>query len=454
VTDIEDQIRRYIVALARTERPVELSEVTARRRNRRHAPLLTGTAVTLTAVIVAGFVIVGPWARHTAVEVSSSTRPPSSSQPAPACPAAALDVTSTRGERLHPDWLPPGFVLNEGSENDLGSRGQLTYTPPGGGDPPRVELLRYHTTETLAQLSGDGSHHPAMVQGKPAVFSGGAPDPAFTSVAWTTAPGTALVVSGYKLTQAVLLEVANGVRYQPGTTFTYPAHPHVAITRGEALAQVDGVAGDRRAVLSSVGEIDAIVHRTGPLNHTPTIATAVAVTTPVWVAWNTSSTLAAQVIDANSGVRLATLPGVADHVLASVTDRSGSSCEPPFGVLTRSEILSLRPAEPGTTETATLTTLARFASTPVGGGYAQCILATCDPTVPTWVLTSTAADHRFTDRESGLGPRPTLRTGSWQVIAYDARTGPQSSAVSTGGVSLGAGPPPADLAALPDLTTP
>jgi hypothetical protein len=252
----------------------------------------------------------------------------------------------------------------------------------------------------------------------------------------------------------VLFEVANGVRYEPGTTFTYPTHPHIGVTRADALAHAPGAANNRRAALSSLGEVDAIVHRGDSVNHTATIAPGVAVTTPVWVAWNTSSTLGAAVIDADSGTRIATLAGVTDRTLAGLTDRSGSSCEPPFAVLTRSEILALRPAQPGTTQTATLTTLGRFASTQVGASDAQCGLATCDPTVPVWVVTSTAPDQRFTDEERGLGPRPTGLNGSWQVLAFDARTGPQSSELSTPGAALGSGPPPADIAAIPDLTAP
>jgi hypothetical protein len=461
VTDIEDQIRRYVAARSRTERPVELSEISVRRRSRVRAPLLSGIAAALCAVLVAGFVIVGSADHHrTDVGVSSATtRPSTSVPPVPTCPAESLAVTSTRGERLHPDYLPAGFVLTEGSETDLGPRGQLTYTPTGGGDPPRVELLRYHTTEALSALS-EGSHHAATVRGRPAVFSNGAPDPAFSSVAWMYASDTALVVSGYKLSEIDVLAVADGVRYQPGTTFTYPTRPHVGITRAQALAKLpDSQRG--RAVLSSLGEVDSIVRPTGSLNHQPTIANGIAVTTPVWVVWNTSSTSPspfasdAEVIDADSGERIATLPGREDDTLTHLTDRSGSSCEPPFGVLTRSEILSLRPAETGVAQTATLTTLARFASTSVGEGFAQCILATCDPNVPVWMLTSTAPDQRFTNQESGpLASRPTSRAGSWQVIAYDARTGPQDTEISSGGVTLGSGAPPADLATIRDLTQP
>jgi hypothetical protein len=277
-------------------------------------------------------------------------------------------------------------------------------------------------------------------------------------VAWNTAPGVALAVSAYKLSEAVMLEIANGVRYTAGTTITYAARPSVRVTRAEALARLGGPAGARHAVLTSIGEVDAIASPTGVLNRTPTIAPALDPATAVWVAWTTSSELKSKpprralvVIAAQSGARFdasASFAGV-----GALTDRSRAGCAPPFGVLTRSEIGFLRPAEMHATQTATLTTLGQLIRADVNT-LSACALASCDPDVPVWVLIDTAPDSRFLGLERGpaLAPRPTSAVpGSWTVTAYDARTGPQSSAASNAGVEIGAGRPPAALVALTDL---
>jgi hypothetical protein len=462
MSEVEDDVRRYAEALTRAVRPVERAELDARRGQPRRlrAPLLTGIAATLCAVVVAGLVIAVPDHHHDASTSSVSTAAPaSSSLPPLPCPAATLAVTGTGGERLHPDFLPAGFVHTEGNETNLGARGQLTYTPPGGGDPPRVQLLRYRTGDPLAQLSSSSSHHPVTVQGHTAVFSDGAPDPKFTSVAWNVAPGTALVVSGYKLSESVMLEVANAVRYDPGTTFTYPTNPRLHVTRADALALIAGPRRDRRAVLTSIGEVGAIAAPTGLLNRTSSIAPALSPATPVWVAWSTTEELKSKppqrellVIDAQSAARFQASASPAG--VAALTDRNRPGCAPPFGVYTRSEIEFLRPAEMHSTQTATLTLLGRFLAAGSGTpSVVDCLLSTCDPNVPVWVLLATAPDSRFLDLERGpLGPpRTTTESGSWMMMAFDARTGAQSSAASDSGVSIGAGPPPAALRALVDL---
>src|SRR6202035_1303936 len=63
------------------------------------------------------------------------------------------------------------------------------------------------------------------------------------------------------------------------------------------------------------------------------------------------------VVDANSGVNVADLGGVNSASLFSLTDRSQSGCQPPFGVLTRSEFQFLMPATQGITVTVKLMTL-------------------------------------------------------------------------------------------------
>jgi hypothetical protein len=277
------------------------------------------------------------------------------------------------------------------------------------------------------------------VQGHAGLVSDGAPG-GFIAVAWTTAPGIALVVSGYKLPETEVRTIADGVRYTPGTTFGYPVHVGF-ITREDAIARVDSLQSAHAAVLSSLGEVEALTGRSW---------SELSVVTPVWVV-SAPAAPSAFVIDASSGTLLGSV--ARRGKLDALTDRSTAGCELPLGVLTRSEVLALHPAEPGVKLTAKMTTLTDFAATGVGAGFTQCMLTACDANVPVWVLVSTATDQRFTDEIRGPAGRPrNTAPGSWQVIAVDARTGPQDTDLAT--VSLGAGSPPAALGAIKDLAGP
>ena len=189
---------------------------------------------------------------------------------------------------------------------------------------------------------------------------------------------------------------------------------------------------------------------------------------PVWVVWGGSGSAPSSgpqsgvVIDANSSARLAELAGVNGEALSSLTDRSLGSCEPPLGVLTRSEFIHLLSPKvpgavstiPGAVSTAKLTTLGTLRNTKDGSSLGNCTLLTCDPAVPVWLWSTTASDWQLLWRvcpppNAAQLPCPTPPPGSWQVRAFDARTGPQHSELS--GSSGGFGPLPADLAALPDL---
>jgi hypothetical protein len=281
MTDPEDQIRRYAAAVTRSQRPVELGEITTRSRGRRsRRPAVVAAALVIVVALVATVVVIGQGhGSPTRVEVA----PTSSSSPAANCPAASLPVTSTSGERIHPGWLPTGFVLTEGNESNLGDRGNLTYSTPRNGDRPRVEILRYRTNQALTTLY-TGTAKPLTVRGQPGILSVSTPHVLpLTAILWRPAPDLALVVNGYKLTDADLRRIADNLEYESGGTLTYPIHPEVAVARGQALAAAGLERKDARSVLTSYGEIDAVA--TGVANHFPTLASGVAVTQPVWVVW-------------------------------------------------------------------------------------------------------------------------------------------------------------------------
>ena len=405
--------------------------------------------------------------------VDNLTRSPAPVAIAPQvqCAASSLLVTGIQGERMHPNQLPPGFVLEQGSsETELGGVGFLTYSTPGYGDRPWLELGRYNTSQPAGTLLGATQKTAVVVQGNPGVLATGAPGGSDdVAVDWRVSPGIVLFVTGYKIPATEVIAVANHVTYSAGTVFTYPAQPKVTVTRQRALSMLPGATSSSRAVLTSFGEVDAVSTPSGPINHVPTLRSDIGVTLPVWVVWQsgqTGQTLTAHkgvVIDANSGAELVDLKGVKPASLRALTDRSQSGCEPPFGVLTRSEIKFLVPAAPGASATLKLVTLRILISIQDGSDLGDCSLAACDPGVPVWVWIGTAADCSLMFRcgpppfaNSGPGltpasPLPTPPPGSWALRTFDARTGPQNTELS--GETGGHGPVPADVASLPDLAS-
>jgi hypothetical protein len=278
-------------------------------------------------------------------------------------------------------------------------------------------------------------------------------------VDWNASVGVVLFVTAHSIPEAEVLAVAEHVQYVAGTEFTYPSKPKVTVTRQRALSMLPGTTSNSRAVLTSFGEVDAVSQTSGPINHVPTLNPNVEVIRPVWVVWSgapDNQTLPVHggiVVDGNSAVKLADLGGVNSASLLSLTDRSQNECQPPFGILTRSEVQFLIPAMPATTGTVKLMTLQMLRSIKDGSIVGNCSLAACDPNVPVWVWIGTASDCSLMFRCSppfpNASPLPTPPPGSWAMRPLDARTGPQNTALSGG--SSGHGPLPSDIAGLPDL---
>ena len=450
MTEIEEQLRRHAAATADAQRPVELGEITARKRHRvtRRGFVALAAAVGVVAVVGGVVAVNRDHSRRIVVAPGPSSTTIASTAD---CAAASLVVTSKSNERLHPDWLPAGFVLTQGSETALGTTGGLMYSTPVNGDRPYIEMARYHSNVPLDQLVS-GSHSPVTVNGHAGIFNIGVPLPKWTAFAWTQAPGTALIVTGYEMSRADLLRVAESVQYESGSPFTYPTHPAIKVTRAQAVAALGPLHGHTsQSALTSYGELTAVEN--AGTSSEPAHGAGLPVTRPVWVAWVASGLQSdpppdnAVVVDAASSEtieRRAVHGGVLDHL----TDRSDGTCAPPFGVLTRSEASYLSPPRPGATMIMKLTTQGALEATPTLGVDLQCALHACDPSVPAWLLIQTASDDRLNDRGIARGPANT-QPGSWSVSTLDARTGPQSS--DLGGFTESSGEPPADVLAVKDL---
>ena len=164
-------------------------------------------------------------------------------------------------------------------------------------------------------------------------------------------------------------------------------------------------------------------------------------------------------MDARSGETVVTLAAVDPRALAALSDRSAPGCAPPVGVLTRAEVTFLEPPASGGHVGLRLTTEGRIRALPGLGALLNCPIQHCDPTVPVWLRILTAPDHRYlkaglrlgvTGSAGPSGTTTTLLPGSWQLSAFDARTGPQDTSMGNGAYSS-AGRPPAALLALADL---
>jgi hypothetical protein len=384
------------------------------------------------------------------------------------CPARALAVTGTTGERIHAAWLPPGFELR-GGETDLGAQGGAQYFRLGGADPPFVLLSRFHSTQPLRDLivaAGIGTTRPVAVHGHAGLFTDrGLGPPSTLAIGWTESPGIELRVQAHGLTPADALRVANSVEYTPGGSFTYPDRPRVTVIRLQALAALGTPSpDDEHAALTSFGEF--ISMRAHDANHRPDIDPGVAVAQPVWVVWTTDGdarSVTATIIDAESGSTITTAPKVDPRALDSLTDRSVPNCSPPFGVLTRSEAQYLQPPAQGGTVLMKLSTAGALGATSTLAPLSQCSIDRCDPSVPFWLFIFRASDHRYLDQGFGAptgpvgltGPtaqRPTttIKAGSWELAGFDARTGPQDTYVAGSYASVGT--VPADLLAIRDLS--
>ena len=156
MTDIEDQLRSYVAATLRSQRPVELGEIMARPGHRLRRHLVGMAAMLLVVVVVAGTVVFARGRDHqhrvvVAPVPSSSTVTTTGAMPRPRrCTSPA-----SRASSFIRVWLPAGFVKAIGNEDQLGNGGNLGYTTSGtigSADERRIELLRYKTDAPLSRL--------------------------------------------------------------------------------------------------------------------------------------------------------------------------------------------------------------------------------------------------------------------------------------------------------------
>jgi hypothetical protein len=263
---------------------------------------------------------------------------------------------------LSAQWLPAGFRITSGTPSDPSAG--LTYTAENGGpDPARIELHLGNSPGPL--VPSDGPRPTAVtveVQGNPALFETGAPDPDFMGVYWKPIAGDLLTIVGYKLPAETVIETAQHVAFSAPQAVSLPLSPGPIISGSTAVTEARHVAHSprfaARAKLSSWTEVNAMLHASR-FGSGPTAIGGGTETPwkPVWAvllssadqtsgSGTRSSSDELVVVDADTG-KLLSMTATEDNQawFIAMTNRDptlggcpgGSNSRLPFGVLTRDE---------------------------------------------------------------------------------------------------------------------
>jgi hypothetical protein len=137
----------------------------------------------------------------------------------PPCPAGdPVRAVAAAGEHLRAGWLPDGFRLTSGQEQNPTLI--IEYARAGTGSQPRLDVSRHLTTEPAESRVAVGHTEPVRIHGQPGIISRGSPPtPGSTPeiVAWHERPDVVLAVIAFGLGRADTIHVAEGLDYNPGT---------------------------------------------------------------------------------------------------------------------------------------------------------------------------------------------------------------------------------------------
>lgn len=344
------------------------------------------------------------------------------------CPAASVPVQVRVGASASLERVPQGWTLTHGNPNqpDQG----LTYASPA--EQAKAQQMERYTTYTApsATLSvtfpslgltaadtvpplANGSPHPpmpgtttstAVVNGFPAKVTitysgpaGQAPSPAFPqdeNISWTPAAGTTLSVEGTNIPPAEMLDIARSATYRPGTVEQLPPNPSYAVTSAvaeHALPPTLRPAG--HAALSAWAEIENVgrLHDSGPVDYRP-----------AWLVYAPAGTdkVTWAIVDAKTDRTLRPVATTAAGWVYGVADRSKPGCQPPLGVLTRSEYSELLYGGAPPAGDQLILTSGPDAAALVEGSSSPCTMA-CDPLVWISYVPGTQTNITFSDPFTG-----------------------------------------------------
>ena len=289
----------------------------------------------------------------------------------PGCSAATMPVQIRVGQSASLTSLPEGWVVTSGNPGQPDSG--ITYSSPadqriaaamdrytsytapsvsigisfpslGQVTPASALGLRTPTTTgtqtTTATIDGVAAH--VQITAPPDGHPASPAYPQTETISWTPAQGTTVTVSGTNVPVPEMLQIARSATYQLGHLVELTPTPTFKL---RSAAAIHALPSDHRhgatAVLSSLKEIGTVGQIKLP--STPDTRSAWLVYAPAG-----SGQVAWAVVDAETGaVIVAARVEKADWVYA-VTDRSKPGCQPPLGVLTRTELFR-GPAPTGST---------------------------------------------------------------------------------------------------------
>lgn len=135
------------------------------------------------------------------------------------CPEGdPVRAVAAGGEHLRAGWLPDGFRLSGGQEENPMLIQE--YARVGAGHQPRVNMSRHLTTEPPESRVAVGRTEPVRIHGQPGIIGRGSPaTPGSTPeiIAWHERPAVVLAVVAFGLGRADTIHVAEGLDYDPGT---------------------------------------------------------------------------------------------------------------------------------------------------------------------------------------------------------------------------------------------
>jgi hypothetical protein len=317
---------------------------------------------------------------------------------------------------LLPTWLPAGFhksaVTQAGSAMPTENYTLASDRP----DPPRIELGFANYSGPFASFTGPASRHKLVaIQGHRGRLDSGPPTVRFISVYWKPDKVHLLSVTGYKLSAATVVTVANNIWFDPPGLVSLPVSAGHIVSRRVAINVAqrasDLAAAHTSAKLSSWAEVAALLQAGHAGNDVSQVPGAFATERwqPVWtvlVSDGLTGDAVVVVIDAVTGQPVVTAPTTPHPAwFRALTDRSrtvarrcqgGSRARLPFGVLTRNEesfVVSASQLSAGVSHASTsvrlkLTTVPAINSADAGL-YGGCVEQSCSISELVWVVITT-----------------------------------------------------------------
>ena len=319
---------------------------------------------------------------------------------------------------LLPTWLPAGFRRSAATQTGPATPTENYTLATSRPNPPRIEVSFADDPRPFGRFTGGRSarEYPT-IEGHRGRLEAGPPTARLISVYWKPDRIHLLEVTGYKVSAAEVVTVANNVWFDPPGLVALPVSPGRIVSKRAAIdtarRAIDGAIGHPIAKLTSWAEVAVMLqagHAGADLNGVPG-AFASERWQPIWTVLITGGgSGATTVVLINAATGQPVVSARADGHPAwfhALTDRSstagrrcqgGSRARLPFGVLTRNEESFVvgsdaphpitAPHHARTTIRLKLTTVPAM-NRAASGIYGGCAAQSCSIEELVWVIVTT-----------------------------------------------------------------